>query len=306
VSRQITALEDFLGMALFRRTRHGVALTPAGADYARQIARQLDTMERDTLDAMAAAGQGGSLAAGRGADLRHPLADPAAAGLRGRHPTSRCTSRRAPGPSCSTTTAFDAALYAGTPAQAANWAGTPSTAAAQRGRAAGLQPALLRAARAVVARGGRAAAAAAAEHPRPTAGASGSMPSRSRRRGARSGPRYELFSMLASAPPTASGVALMPRMLIEAELRAANWSWPATGRCAASAVYFLVTPAGPGRTARADAVSRLAARAGGCRHRSGLDARCRAPGAPLPISQSDAPAADGPPPALRARPSRNG
>ena len=61
VSRQITALEDFLGMALFRRTRHGVALTPAGADYARQIARQLDTMERDTLDAMARQGLGGSL-----------------------------------------------------------------------------------------------------------------------------------------------------------------------------------------------------------------------------------------------------
>src|SRR5450830_469797 len=33
VSRQVTALEDFLGVALFRRTRHGVALTPSGANY---------------------------------------------------------------------------------------------------------------------------------------------------------------------------------------------------------------------------------------------------------------------------------
>ena len=32
VSRQISALEDFLGLALFRRTRHGVAVTPGGAD----------------------------------------------------------------------------------------------------------------------------------------------------------------------------------------------------------------------------------------------------------------------------------
>jgi len=35
VSRQITALEEFLGIALFRRTRHGVVLTDAGSQYAR-------------------------------------------------------------------------------------------------------------------------------------------------------------------------------------------------------------------------------------------------------------------------------
>jgi len=38
VSRQLTALEDFLGVALFKRTRHGVALTASGRDYAQQVA----------------------------------------------------------------------------------------------------------------------------------------------------------------------------------------------------------------------------------------------------------------------------
>ena len=33
VSRQITALEDFLGQPLFRRTRHGVTLTPRGVTW---------------------------------------------------------------------------------------------------------------------------------------------------------------------------------------------------------------------------------------------------------------------------------
>ena len=35
VSRQVGALESFLGVPLFRRTRHGVALTASGAAYAR-------------------------------------------------------------------------------------------------------------------------------------------------------------------------------------------------------------------------------------------------------------------------------
>ena len=61
VSRQITALEDFLGVALFRRTRHGVALTPNGASYWRQVARRLQGLERDTLDVMARQGMGGSI-----------------------------------------------------------------------------------------------------------------------------------------------------------------------------------------------------------------------------------------------------
>ena len=62
VSRQITALEGFLGVALFRRTRHGVALTPAGSHYARLIGPRLEALERDTLDVMAHQGHGGALA----------------------------------------------------------------------------------------------------------------------------------------------------------------------------------------------------------------------------------------------------
>ena len=50
VSRQITALEAFLGMDLFRRTRHGVTLTERGAAYAKQVAPRLQGLEQDTLD----------------------------------------------------------------------------------------------------------------------------------------------------------------------------------------------------------------------------------------------------------------
>ena len=61
VSRQITGLENYLGQALFRRTRHGVALTERGAAYARQIAPRLQALERDTLEAMSGQGAGQTL-----------------------------------------------------------------------------------------------------------------------------------------------------------------------------------------------------------------------------------------------------
>jgi len=58
ICRQIGGLEEFLGLALFRRSRRGVKLTAAGQSYARRIAAQLDAVERDTLSVM---GQQGAM-----------------------------------------------------------------------------------------------------------------------------------------------------------------------------------------------------------------------------------------------------
>src|SRR6185295_11149190 len=52
VSRQLGQLEEFLGVKLFRRAQHGIALTPAGEDYARKVSVRLDAIERDALDLM--------------------------------------------------------------------------------------------------------------------------------------------------------------------------------------------------------------------------------------------------------------
>ncbi|HEX7640175.1 MAG TPA: LysR family transcriptional regulator, partial [Burkholderiaceae bacterium] len=61
VCRQVAALEAFLGVALFRRTRRGVTLTEAGRDYGRSVAARLDEVERDTLELMGRGGRGGAL-----------------------------------------------------------------------------------------------------------------------------------------------------------------------------------------------------------------------------------------------------
>jgi DNA-binding transcriptional LysR family regulator len=56
VCRQIAGLEAFLGVELFRRSRRGVVLTEAGTAYGRQVAAQLDAVERDTLALMGTQG----------------------------------------------------------------------------------------------------------------------------------------------------------------------------------------------------------------------------------------------------------
>lgn len=53
VCRQIGGLEAFLNVELFRRSRRGVKLTEAGLSYSRQVAAQLDAVERDTLSVCA-------------------------------------------------------------------------------------------------------------------------------------------------------------------------------------------------------------------------------------------------------------
>jgi len=61
VSRQISLLEEQLGVALFTRVRQRVLLTHAGRAYSRQVAEILDKLERETVEIMAYEGVGHSL-----------------------------------------------------------------------------------------------------------------------------------------------------------------------------------------------------------------------------------------------------
>jgi DNA-binding transcriptional LysR family regulator len=242
VSRQITALEEFLGLALFRRTRHGVALTPAGADYARQIARQLDTMERDTLDAMARQGLGGSLQLAAVPTFATRWLIPRLPDFAARHPDVTVHIETRTRPFLFNDTPFDAALFAGTAAQSANWAGTHSTALLNEDVLPVCSPALLP--------GGQPLApAAVAKMPllqqstRPDGWRQWFDAQQVDAPRAHSGPRYELFSMLATAAAHGLGVALMPRMLIEAELARAELVVACDRPLRGERSYYLVTPA---------------------------------------------------------------
>ncbi|SEB23042.1 LysR substrate-binding domain-containing protein [Variovorax sp. YR216] len=242
VSRQITALEDFLGIALFRRTRHGVALTPAGADYARQIARQLDTMERDTLDAMARQGQGGSLQLAAVPTFATRWLIPRLPDFAEKHPDITVHIETRTRPFLFNDTPFDAAIYAGTAAQTANWAGTKSTVLIEEDVIPVCSPALL-AGRKPLSPAAIARMPLLQQSTRPDGWRQWFDAQNVDAPRAHSGPRYELFSMIAIAAAHGLGVALMPTLAIQKELARGELVIACDRPLRGERSYYLVTPA---------------------------------------------------------------
>jgi DNA-binding transcriptional LysR family regulator len=253
VSRQIIALEEFLGVQLFRRTRHGVVLTPAGAHYGRQVARWLQGLERDTLDVMAHQGEGGTLSLAAVPTFATRWLIPRLPRLAQQHPDIVVHIETQTRPFLFADTTFDAALYAGTAEQVANWPGIQAQwlmnedvvpvcsprvleAAAQRGRGRAYQGV---------------AAEALTDLPllqqstRPYGWRQWFEAMGVDAPKALDGPRYELFSMLAEAATHGMGVALIPPLLIEAELARGELVVACARPLRGERGYYLISPAQP-------------------------------------------------------------
>lgn len=256
VSRQILALEDQLGVSLFRRTRHGMVLTPAGRHYGRQVARWLQGLERDTLDVMAHQGEGGTLSLAAVPTFATRWLIPRLPLLARQHPDIVVHIDTQTRPFLFADTTFDAALYAGTPDQVANWPGVQAVRLMQEDVVPVCSPRLLE------------VAATAAGAPRGTGRAHqgvapavlATMPllqQSTRPYGWRQwfesvgltdvpraldGPRYELFSMIAVAASHGLGVALMPPLLIEAELERGDLVIACNQPLQGERGYYLVSP----------------------------------------------------------------
>ncbi|VXA97657.1 LysR family transcriptional regulator [Pseudomonas sp. 8AS] len=212
VCRQIAGLEEFLGIELFRRSRRGVKLTEAGLAYSRKVAAQLDAVERDTLAVM---GQQGAMSIELAVvpTFATQWLVPRLKDFQHLHPevTVHLTNRTRP--FLFADTSFDAAIYFGD----ADWSGT---------EAHYLMPehplpvcsAELLAGRAQFSAEELAGLPLLQQTTRPYAwrqwfNAQGLNVPRDM-----SGPRYELFSMLAQAAMHGMGVALIPPFLIQREL----------------------------------------------------------------------------------------
>ncbi|HSC84531.1 MAG TPA: LysR family transcriptional regulator [Pseudomonas sp.] len=212
ICRQIASLEEFLGLELFRRSRRGVKLTDAGLVYSRKVAAQLDAVERDTLALMGAQGAMSiELAVVPTFGTQWLL--PRLREFQQLHPevTVHLTNRTRP--FLFADTGFDAAIYFGD----AEWSGTEAHFLMQESLQPVCSPALLEGRPQFTAEQ-LATLPLLQQTTRPYAwrqwfNAQGLSVPRDM-----TGPRYELFSMLAQAAAHSMGMALIPPFLIQREL----------------------------------------------------------------------------------------
>jgi len=212
ICRQIASLEEFLSVELFRRSKRGVKLTEAGISYSRRIAIQLDAVERDTLSIM---GQQGAnvieLAVVPTFGTQWLL--PRLKDFQQQHPDVTVNLTNRTRPFLFADTDFDAAIYFGD----ADWSGTSSYRLMGENPVPVCSPALLGSHKCL-------SPHTLAELPllqqttRPYAWRQWFNAQDINVPRDMSGPRYELFSMLAQAAMHEMGVALIPPFLIQREL----------------------------------------------------------------------------------------
>lgn len=212
VCRQIGSLEGFLNVELFRRSHRGVKLTEAGLSYSRQVAAQLDAVERDTLSVMRQ--QGASvieLAVVPTFGTQWLL--PRLMDFQQRQPDVTVNLTNRTRPFLFADTSFDAAIYFGD----GDWSGTRSHRLMGENPVPVCSPALLGDRQTLQAHD-IAQLPLLQQSTRPYAWRQWFSSVGISVATDMTGPRLELFSMLAQAAMHAMGVALIPPFLIQREL----------------------------------------------------------------------------------------
>lgn len=217
VSRQLTALEDFVGVALFTRTRHGVTLTERGRDYAAQVAVRLQALEQDTLDVMSTQGHGSVLHLAAVPTFATRWLIPRLPSLKALQPELTVHIETRTRPFMFADTPFDGALFAGTPDQVSQWAGTRAVKLLDEVVLPVCAPGLLQGA-ASLSPDAIAQLPLLQQSTRPQAWRQWFEAQGVTAPQALSGARFELFSMTAAAAAHGMGVALVPKLLVAEEL----------------------------------------------------------------------------------------
>jgi DNA-binding transcriptional LysR family regulator len=244
VCKQIAALEDYLGLALFHRVKKRISLTEAGELYARQIGEDLDRLERHTGALMTHRGEGNVLELASVPTFATRWLIPRLGAFKARHPgiTLNLTTRSQP--FIFTDTGFDAAIHFGSP----EWPGASTSALFGEEMIPVCSPQLLPPA-------GCASAADLARLPLlHHSGRHDAWPRWFEHAGVRdvevsAGARFELFSMLIEAALARLGVALVPRFLAQRELAAGELVVPFQRSLESAQAYYLVIPETPGPSA---------------------------------------------------------
>jgi DNA-binding transcriptional LysR family regulator len=237
VSRQVAALQAELGVTLFRRVRHGIALTDAGAAYLRHVSRSLDEMERAVLDLQGRRGRGGSIELAVVPTFASHWLVPRLPRLRDRNPdlTVHLSSRTRP--FLFEDSGMDAAIVAGTGA----WPGTEATLLMPERVVAVCSPSLAGSKREISPER-LARLPLLQQGTRPYAWREWFAEAGVAGVDALAGPRYELFSMSLQAAVAGLGVALVPDYAAAPEIAAGRLVQPVR-QASTQLSYYLVTPA---------------------------------------------------------------
>ena len=237
VSRQVAALEQALGVALFSRIRQRIVLTDTGAAYAEEIRDTLGRLSAATLNAIAFKGAGGTLA----------LAILPTFGTRWLIPRLPDFSQRHPEVTINFSTRILPFDFSREPLDAAIHFGDPVWPGATVHRLMGetiipvASPDLVN--RLKIQSPGdllRAPLLKQATRPRAWAEwlhAQGLDPEQ-----ALPGPSFEQFAMVAQAAVAGLGVAIVPRFLVEDELRTGTLTIPIDQPIESQQAYWLVYP----------------------------------------------------------------
>lgn len=236
ICRQIASLEDFLSVELFRRSRRGVKLTEAGISYSRRVATQLDAVERDALSVMGHTGANViELAVVPTFGTQWLL--PRLKDFQQQHPEVTVNLTNRTRPFLFADTEFDAAIYFGD----ADWSGTESHKLMGENPMPVCSPTLLGDQKSLTPH-------AIAELPllqqttRPYAWRQWFNAQNLNIARDLTGPRYELFSMLAQAAMHDMGIALIPPFLIQRELAEKRLVVANPNALSSIKAYYLMIP----------------------------------------------------------------
>ncbi|MEO7106719.1 MAG: LysR substrate-binding domain-containing protein [Rhodoferax sp.] len=244
VSRQVAALEEYLGQPLFTRARHGVVLTPRGREYAAQVADRLLALERDTLNAMSTQGTQGAVHLAAVPTFATRWLIPHLPHLQALYPDIVVHIDTRTRPFMFADSGFDVALYAGTAEQVANWAGTHATLLIEEEVVPVCAPDLLGAVPQPVTPEALAALPLLQQSTRPFGWSQWFDAMAAPAPLAMSGPRLELFSMTIAAAIHGLGVALVPRLLVETELARGELVVACDKPLRGERAYYLIAPLG--------------------------------------------------------------
>jgi DNA-binding transcriptional LysR family regulator len=239
VCRQVASLESRLGVALFLRIKKRIVLTTHGRQYAALVRKNLDRIERDTLELMAQRGVGRILEIAVVPTLASQWLIPRLPQFRALRPDITVNLSIRTEPFLFSDSPFDAALYFGDSV----WPGTQGKLLFREGKVVPVCSPLLLAGAAPVSMEQLTNLPLLHLSTRPDA-----WRTWFRLNGlehdvrAVRGARYELFTMLTSAAQAGLGVALLPEILLADELSSGRLVVPLDKPMTGTSGYYLVAP----------------------------------------------------------------